>query len=76
MSLDITHRTTEGCDYGSSVVTESLSWFLERRSPTLAGLIELLVEQGILSIEAVYEKFKTDDDHELISNDEEAGSAP
>lgn len=65
MSIEISYITSEGCGYGSRDATESLSWFLEKRHPTLAGLIELLVEQGVLSVEAVYEKFKTSNDYEL-----------
>lgn len=66
MSIEITYQSSEGCDYGDREVTATVAEFVGGPTGILA---ELLVEQGVLSVEAIYEKYKSHGDYELKGDD-------
>ena len=69
----ITYRTSRRCDYGDREVTQSVQDFVNNRHVDIGKLTELLVDQGVLSLDAVFSALKThgEDYHLLTSKKEE-----
>ena len=63
----LTFRTSEGCDYDDKEEELSFRDFVQRSNKNLGDLVNLLVENGVVSAEDAYETFKKSGDFNLVN---------
>lgn len=61
-----TYRTSRGCDYDNREVVQSVREFVNDRNVDVGKLVEPLVDEGVLTVEQVFETMKTHDDFEIL----------